>query len=418
MTTAVLQNRFTYQARDQQGQPISGVISALTMAEASKTLRAEGKFILDLQPAGAQAAINNGMTALHSVAGSLRGRVSRDEVINFTIQLSVMVDTGVPLSDALVALGEQAFSPNFNVIIKQLLANVQGGKDFSTSLEAFPRVFPKYFVALVRSSEMSGTLGTILRRLADYLVGQREIVKKVRGALIYPGFMLFMCISVTIFLLTTVLPRFTAIFAARKATLPLPTQILMQISDTLIHYWYFWIGGLVTAIICFLWFASTTGGKRTLDYAKLRIPIFSGLFHKLYLSRSLHTIGTMIQSGVQVMDCLAVAREVVGNAAYAELWDTVRERIQQGQQLSEPLLKSKLIPRSVSQMIHSAEKTGELPNVLARIAAYLEDDLRTNIKTTTQFIEPVMIGLMGVLIGGIAIAMLLPILTISSVMAK
>ena len=126
----------------------------------------------------------------------------------------------------------------------------------------------------------------------------------------------------------------------------------------------------------------------------------------------------MIQSGVQVMDCLAIVREVVGNAAYAELWDSVRDKIQQGQQLSEPLLRSKLVPRSVSQMIHSAEKTGELPAVLARVAAYLEDDLRTSLKTTTQFIEPLMIGVMGVLIGGIAIAMLLPIMTISRVMAQ
>ena len=249
-------------------------------------------------------------------------------------------------------------------------------------------------------------------------MGQREIVKKVRGALIYPGFMFFMCIAVTIFLLTTVLPRFTAIFAARKASLPLPTQILMHISTAMIQYWYAWIGGLCALIIGFVWFSHTTGGRRSLDFAKLRIPIFNTLFHKLYLSRSLHTVGTMIQSGVQVMDCLGVVRDVVGNAAYAELWDEVRNRIQQGQQLSEPLLKSKLIPRSVSQMIHSAEKTGELPAVLARIAAYLEDDLRTNIKTTTQFIEPVMIGLMGLLIGGIAIAMLLPILTISKVMAQ
>ncbi|MEI8195547.1 MAG: type II secretion system F family protein [Phycisphaerae bacterium] len=413
--STLLQNRFAYQARDPQGQMVSGLVSAITLTDASKALRAEGKFILDLKPAGADTGAN---TADGTPQGSARGRVARDEVILFTIQLSVMVDTGVPLSDALIALSEQSYSPNFTAVIKQLLGDVQGGKDFSTCLEACPRVFPTYYVSLVRASEMSGTMGAILKRLADYLVGQRDIVKKVRGAMIYPAFMFFMCIAVTVFLLTAVLPRFTAIFAARQAALPMPTQILIMLSGALIGYWYLWVGGTLLIAFTSYWYTHTATGRRRLDFLKLHIPILSGLFNKLYLARSLHTIGTMIQSGVKVMDCLTIVREVVGNAAYAELWDEVRDKIQQGQQLSEPLLRSPLIPRSVSQMIHSAEKTGELPAVLARVAAYLEDDLRASIKTTTQFIEPLMIGIMGILIGGIAIAMLLPILTISRVMAQ
>ncbi len=166
-----------------------------------------------------------------------------------------------------------------------------------------------------------------------------------------------------------------------------------------------------------IWFFRTPRGRRAADFIKLHLPIFGPMFHKLYLSRSLQTMGTMIQAGVQMLDCLQIVRDVAGNRFYGELWNEVREKVQSGQQLSEPLLQSPLIPRSIAYMIHSGEKTGELPNVMTRVAAYLEEDLKTAIKTATQFIEPVMIALMGAIIGGVAIAMLLPILTISKVMA-
>jgi len=270
----------------------------------------------------------------------------------------------------------------------------------------------------VRASEISGTMGPMLRKLADYLVSQRETTKKVKGALIYPGFMFIMSVGVTLFLLTAVLPKFTAIFASRKAALPMPTQILMAISHSLLAYWYFWVLGVGVITISATVFFKTATGQRFADYVKLHIPIFGPMFHKLYLSRALSTMGTMISSGVQMLDSLAIVKEVAGNSYYREMWEDVRLRVQNGAQLSEPLLKSTLVPKSVAQMISSGEKTGELPNVLNRISAYMEEDLRTAIKTSTQFIEPVMIGVMGILIGGVAIAMLMPILTISRVMAQ
>jgi type IV pilus assembly protein PilC len=258
----------------------------------------------------------------------------------------------------------------------------------------------------------------MLRKLSEYLVSQREMTKKVKGALIYPAFMLVMSVSVTIFLLTVVLPKFTAIFASRKAALPMPTQVLMAVSHSLIAYWYVWIMGAMLAGTLWILMLRTARGQRISDLLKLRMPIFGGMFHKMYLSRSLSTMGTMITSGVQVLDCLSIVKEVAGNHYYQLMWDDVRNKVQNGAQLSDPLLKSTLMPKSIAQMIMSGEKTGELPNVLTRISAYMEEDLRTNIKTATQFIEPVMIGIMGAMIGGVAIAMLMPILTISKVMAQ
>jgi len=413
--------RFAYQARDQRGQVVNGFISASTLSDATKLLRAEGKYIVDIKPAKGAAAsgkTDSAETVVSSESVGKKTRVKREELINFAMQLSVMVDTGVPLSDALHSLSEQPFSETFVAVLKHIDHDVTGGKDFSSTLEKFPRIFPKYFISLVRASEVSGTMGPMLRKLADYLVSQREMTKKVKGALIYPTFMFIMSISVTIFLLTAILPKFTAIFAQRKAALPMPTQVLMMVSHSLIAFWYLWVLGAILVGLAGLFLASTERGRICADFLKLRIPIFGGMFHKVYLSRSLSTMGTMISSGVQVLDCLAIVKDVAGNHYYQLLWDEVHAKVQNGAQLSEPLLKSPLIPKSVAQMILSGEKTGELSNVLTRVAAYMEEDLRTAVKTATQFIEPVMIGLMGIMIGGVAIAMLMPILTISKVMTQ
>lgn len=418
MTIAAMQNRFAYQARDQRGQLVQGFVSALTLLDATKSLRAEGKYIVDIKPARAGAESIAPISTQAAAAPGSGVRVKREEVIHFTMQLSVMVDTGVPLSEALIGLSEQSVSENFAAVLKSIVQEVNGGKDFSATLEKYPRIFPRYYVCLVRASEISGTMGPMLRKLSEYLLSQRETAKRVKGALIYPAFMFVMSIGVTIFLLTAVLPKFTAIFASRKAALPMPTQILMGVSHSLIYYWYAWVGG-AALVSTLLWLIlRTEAGQRAFDWLKLHVPIFGPMFHKLYLSRSLSTMGTMITAGVQMLDCLTIVRDVSDNRYYSELWEEVRLRVQNGQQLSEPLLKSTLVPKSVSQMIHSGEKTGELPNVLGRISAYMEEDLRTAIKTATQFIEPVMIGLMGILIGGVAIAMLMPILTISRVMSQ
>ena len=201
--------RFAYQARDQRGQVVNGFISASTLSDATKLLRAEGKYIVDIKPAKGAAAsgkTDSAETVVSSESVGKKTRVKREELINFAMQLSVMVDTGVPLSDALHSLSEQPFSETFVAVLKHIDHDVTGGKDFSSTLEKFPRIFPKYFISLVRASEVSGTMGPMLRKLADYLVSQREMTKKVKGALIYPTFMFIMSISVTIFLLTAILP--------------------------------------------------------------------------------------------------------------------------------------------------------------------------------------------------------------------
>src|SRR4051812_23598600 len=258
---ATATSRFAYQARDQRGQVVNGFVNAATLVDATKTLRAEGKYIVDIKPAkgsgggGGGSGAGGGSNA--ATIAAARGeppeaavspdsvgrhtKIRREELIHFTMQLSVMVDTGVPLSEAIHSLSEQAVSETFAAVCKSIDQDVTGGKDFSSTIERFPRIFPNYYVSLVRASEISGTMGAMLRKLAEYLVSQRDMTKKVKGALIYPAFMFVMSVSVTIFLLVAVLPKFTAIFASRKAALPMPTQVLMAVSHSLLAYWYVWI---------------------------------------------------------------------------------------------------------------------------------------------------------------------------------
>ena len=288
-----------------------------------------------------------------------RTRIKREELIYFTMQLSVMVDTGVPLSEALQSLADQSFSENFTAVIKSVVQDVTGGKDLSIVLEGFPRIFPKYYVSLVRASELSGTMGPMLRKLADYLTAQRETSKKVKGALIYPGFMFIMSIGVTIFLLTAILPKFTAIFASRKAALPMPTQVLMAISHSLIFYWYFWIFGSVAVVAAATYFLSTAVGQRFADFAKLRIPIFGPMFSQAvsvavafdhgnddHLRRAAAGFPGDRQGG---RGQLLLSGNVGGGAA---------QRCRTGRSFPNRCLSRPWFPKSVAQMIFSGEKTG------------------------------------------------------------
>ena len=253
---------------------------------------------------------------------------------------------------------------------------------------------------------------------AGAAAGAVQLQGKIKSATTYPIIVFVIAILGVVAMVTFVVPIFEGMFKGLGSALPLPTQVLMAISHSLLAYWWGWVAGAALLAAAWVLMLKTQRGQRLADFLKLRMPIFGPMFHKLYLSRSLSTMGTMITSGVQVLDCLAIVKEVAGNHYYQQMWEEVREKVQNGSQLSEPLLRSPLVPKSVAQMIMSGEKTGELSNVLTRIAAYLEEDLKTAIKTATQFIEPVMIGVMGVMIGGVAIAMLMPILTISKVMSQ
>jgi type IV pilus assembly protein PilC len=247
---------------------------------------------------------------------------------------------------------------------------------------------------------------------------EARIVRQVRGAMMYPMVMLTTAIGVTVFLLIFVLPRFATIYQSRGSALPLPTQILMSASEAVTGYWPLWVAGVVALVVGLIVALNTEGGKRGFDWLKLNVPVLRNMFRNLYVARASRTLGTMIGAGVSMLEAVAIVRGVTNNSYYRDLWDEVDEALQQGMQLSDPLLKSDLMPRSVTQMIRSGEHAGRLGHVLEKVAEFTELEFDESVKTTTQMIEPIMIGTMGGLVGFVAIALLLPIFSIGNVVSS
>ncbi|MCC6422650.1 MAG: type II secretion system F family protein [Phycisphaerales bacterium] len=403
---------FAFTARDQAGLSATGTLSANSIAEVSQMLRAEGKYPITVRPAGEMSAITSGPAAGANI------KISRADVIQFATQLAVMTETGVTLSEALECIAAQSVKPNVKALITDISTQVHGGSDFSSALGRHPRSFPRLFIALIKASEKSGMMSKLLVRATQYLRDEQETMRKVKGALTYPGIMLGFAITTTIFLLIFVLPRFTAIYASKSAALPLPTKILMNLSDGLIHHWILiLISATISGTIGYLYLHSAQG-MRLWHYLQLRIPLLGPMFRQLYLARGLRMVGTMGSAGVNLVDCVATARDLCGNTYFREMWEEVSEQIQVGKQLSEPLFQSNLVPRPISQMLHSGEKGGKLSQVMEQVAGFSEVELKERIAGLTRYIEPIMIMVMGLIIGGVAMALLLPIFTISRVMAS
>lgn len=402
---------YDFKVRSTAGELNSGTIAAESAAAAGALLRADGWFIVKLdQTIGLKR-----KTGAKSETRIRRGNIKRSEVISFAHQLAVMVDTGVPISEALHCIADQADTPDFQNLVRDVAAQVEAGGELSRALGKYPKIFPAIMISLVRASEISGTMGPMLERVSQYLGKEAATYKKIKGALTYPAVMLVMVLLVTVGLLVWVLPKFATIFASKGAALPWPTRILMFISDTLLNHWYFWIAGLVVMVAGLIFGLKTRSGIRLFDRVKLIAPIFGNLFSKLYVTRATRTMGTMISAGVPVLDMVSIVRDVTRNAMFEELWDDVDERLRRGAQLSDALFESPLIPRSVAQMIYAGERSGRLGPTMEKIAHFTEEEFDEQIKTTTNLIEPTMVAIMGGIVGFVAIALLLPIFSVSTV---
>jgi type IV pilus assembly protein PilC len=324
----------------------------------------------------------------------------------------------VVLSEALECIAKQAEKPNVKALVGDVSQQIQAGVSLSDALGRHPRSFPRLFIALIRASEKSGMLSRLLNRAVAYLRDEREIVRKVKGALIYPLIMFSFALTTTVFLLAFVLPRFTIIYASKKAALPVPTRVLMLLSEFLVGNWIALVVGAACTVVGLVVYLRTPGGLRAWHCVQLHAPLFGRLYRKAHLSRGLRMVGTMAGAGVSLLDCVTTAHELGGNTYYRDLWRRIGDHIQAGRQFSDPLFESPLVSRSVAQMIHSGEKSGKLATVMEQVAAFAEQELKEQIAALTRYIEPLMIIVMGLIIGGISLALLLPIFTISKVMTQ
>jgi type IV pilus assembly protein PilC len=324
-----------------------------------------------------------------------------------------MVDTGITLSAALAGIVEQEENPTLRNMLRDLKESVESGDDFSAALARYPKHFNKTYVSLIKASEATGTLGETLEHVATYLRKEQETRSKVRASMAYPAVMMVLAIGVTIFLLTFVMPKFTPLFERQGAALPKPTRVMMAISSALMNYWYLWIAGSIAVVFGYFFGRKTEPGRQAIDWAKINLPLIGPMCRKVTISRSIRTLGTMIKSGVPMLEAIALSADVAGNYYFEVLWRDVLEQVTSGNQICTALSKSKLFPRMLIQMISSGEETGKLDVVLGKVSNYYDQEVETSLKTVTSMIEPILITVMGVIVGGIGLALMLPIFSLS-----
>src|SRR5687768_4174914 len=398
---------YRYESKNSAGKVTAGVLTAANLAAASQQLRDRGEYILSLAPAdsGAQKKGFNWNVTFGPGAKDIQ---------NFTAQLSVMIRAGISIRAAIEGIADQVENPKFKTMLVQMRKDVESGKQFSDALMRYPKHFGPLYVNMVKASELSGGFSKMLDKIAAYLTQHIETMSMVRGAMIYPGIIGTMAIGTTVFLLTFVLPRFMTIFAGKEAALPAPTKLLLAMSNFMTNYWYVLIFALVAAIWGFVLMIRTDWGGLWFDKMKLTVPLFKKLFRALYINRSLHTMGQLINAGVPMLDTIAITADISGNTLYKRLWRSVYAAVKQGKKISAPLQKNPLLPKSVVQMISAGEESGKLGEVLDEVSEFYARELKSVIKSVTAMIEPLMIVVMGGLVGFIAMSIILPIFKLSS----
>ncbi len=405
---------YYYELRQNNGQVVKGMIAAESSGAAAQALRAQGGYILSLSEAVAKK--RSGLQSL--LEFNVQMGPSAKDVLNFTNQLAVMIKAGISIRAALENMVDQVENGKFHDILEHIQKDVEGGKCFSEALSHYPKVFSPLYINMVRASELSGAFGNMLERITSYLSQQIETRSQVRGAMIYPIIIAVMAVSTTIFLLTFVLPKFVLIFKGKEAALPLPTKIILGASKVFRTYWYAFLGGFIGIVWTFLYGINTEKGREWWDKAKLSMPIIKKLCRCLYISRSMHTMGELLSAGVPMLDTINITAKISGNIVFRRMWHQVFVSVKEGKKISVPLQNSNLLPKSVVQMIASGEESGKLAEVLRDISAYYQKELKTVIRAVTAMIEPLMIVVMGFIVGFIAMSIILPIFKLSTLVKK
>lgn len=402
---------YRYQVRSSSGQVQTGVIAADNAATAAAILRNQGSHVLSLNASAG----GDGTSFSERFKELNAGKPTQKHVLDFTTQLAVMVRAGINLRAALDGIADQTTHVGFKKVLNQLKTDVEGGKQFSEAIAKHPKLFNPLYVNMVRASEMSGSFSKMLDRIAVYIGQQIETRKMVVGAAIYPAIIGSLAVCVTVFLLTFVLPKFADVFRGKEEILPWATKFLMNLSRFMVENWYILLGAAFVGIGSLYAFCKTEVGSFWVDRLKLGIPIVRMMFRSLYISRSLQTMGQLINAGVPMLDTIAITGDISGNQIFRGMWRKVHASVKQGKKITQPLLANNVLPRAVVQMISAGEESGKLGEVLDEIAVYYAKQLKDHIKAVTGMIEPIMILMMGTIVGFIAMAIILPIFKMSQI---
>ncbi|OGP93835.1 MAG: pilus assembly protein PilC [Deltaproteobacteria bacterium RBG_16_54_18] len=344
----------------------------------------------------------------------MKGKVKKKSLAIFTRQLATMIDAGLPLVQSLDILSQQEENETFQGIIKTVKHEVESGATLAASLQKHPRVFDNLYVNLVLAAEEAGTLDVILNRLATHIEKMEALKKKIRAALVYPAMIVSVAIIITAVLMIFVVPVFEKLFSGIGQSLPLPTQIVIGISRIFKSYTPIVIGLVIAAVVVLKRYYKTEDGKRKIDGLMLKMPIFGELLRKVAVSRFARTLSTLVTSGVPIMESLNIVAGAAGNKVVEEAILKGRISISEGQTISEPLAQSGVFPVMVTQMIAVGETTGSLELMLTKIADFYDDEVDMAVATLSSMLEPVLMVFLGVVVGGLVIAMYLPIFKMAS----
>lgn len=397
---------FAYVARGRDGKPQKGTMAAENRQALMQILQSRG-LTADQSSIKEQAA---------GKAASKGGkRVKQVELLIFTRQLATMVNAGLPLLQSLDILAEQTDDPNFSKTIQLVAQDVEGGETFSEALRKFAKAFPDLYVAMVRAGEAGGDLDGVLLQLADLLEANAELKRRIKSAMTYPVGAFSLIIFMALGLIMFVVPQFKAIFDSLGGALPKPTQILIYISDILLSWRLgVLIVGVVATIIAVRMYGKTPSGRYNLDALTLRMPVFGALLGKVGVSRFTRTLASLIRSGVAILQALEIVERTAGNEVYAKVIREAADSVRNGETLADPLARTGIFPTMVTRMIGVGEKTGALEPMLEKIADFYDSEVKATVDSLTSLIEPILIMMMGIIVGGIVVALMLPILSISS----
>jgi type IV pilus assembly protein PilC len=344
----------------------------------------------------------------------IKKKVNQRSVAIFTRQLATMIDAGLPLVQSLEVLSSQQEDKVFKKIIREIKEDVEGGSTFAGALKKHPTAFNELYTNLVVAGEEGGILDTILTRLAVYIEKAEALKKKVKSALIYPATIVSVAVAVVMILMLFVIPVFETMFSSAGQSLPLPTLIVLAISKMIKKYIIIFIPAIILLFFLFKRYYQTQNGKAVVDRILLKLPVFGPLFRKIAVARFSRTLGTLVSSGVPILDGLSIVSRTSGNRAIEIAIMNARASIREGETIAEPLNRSALFPPMVIQMISVGESTGALDSMLSKIAEFYEEEVDVAVANLTSLLEPMLMIFLGVVIGGVVIAMYLPIFNMAS----
>lgn len=416
--------KFRYVAMDSKGSEVQGTIEAAGESQAVSAVRARGLFPTRVTQVGAAKSGGTGGAATGAggkglnmeikMPGIFQARVKPKQLMVFTRQLATLVDAGLPLLRGLRILLKQEKHPALREALSGMGENVEGGGTFSEALAQYPKIFDPLFISMVRAGEAGGVLEVVLDRLAEFMEKAEKIKNKVKSAMIYPIVVLFAALGILIFLMTNVIPKFEAIFEdllAGKALPPL-TQFVIGISAFVKSKGLIVGGVIVVLIVVHKLLGNVAAGQVLRDKIKMKLPLFGAMFKKAAVARLTRTLGTLMSSGVPVLQALNIVRDTAGNAVIADALQTVHDSVKEGDAMAVPFEQTGVFPGMVVSMVDVGEETGALPEMLVKIADNYDDEVDTAVEGLTSVLEPIMIIVLALIIGVIVIAMFVPLISI------